>query len=382
MHVLMEETTLNGDPGAGAAPAASPDAGAAPAAKSEAAPAEPKQLTETQVVSGMDDAIARGLGYRKEEETPEQKAAKEAEAAKAREAELAKMSEAERTAAAAADKAKAEETAKAKAAEAAKPKTISPISDEEKKTWSQRSQQRFQEAFGEIRRLTAEREQLLSSNKELVAARDSILSVLEETHTTDDQLAQLLEFNRMVQTGNYENALKQVEAQRAGLLKLLGREAPGVDLLADFPDLVKEVEDEKLDRALALEIAQNRRNAAVLKAREQQRGGEQEAARKQQELSEQALQSIKDWSNEMAKSDIDFKAKEDKLLTQVAQVVKDYPPGQWLQTLKMLYGNISVARAAVPGGEQPLRPKTERHGGAAPQDMLQAINQGLGYNKP
>jgi hypothetical protein len=70
-----------------------------------------------------------------------------------------------------------------------------------------------------------------------------------------------------MKSGDYEGALKIIENTRAGILKALGREGPGVDLLAEHPDLKARVDNQEISRADALELANNRRANA---ARQQQ----------------------------------------------------------------------------------------------------------------
>jgi len=222
--------------------------------------------------------------------------------------------------------------------------------------------------------------------KGLSDAREAIVSVLEETHTSDEQLGQLLEFNRLVQTGDYESALKVVNAQRTALLKSLGREEPGVDLLSEFPDLVQDVEDEKIDRKRALELAGSRRAQAVAAARERERRGQEDAkSEREREFTAQrdrAANEIDEWTKELARTDVDFKAKEAKLLEQSDSVFKNYAPRDWLKTLKIVYSNMSVSKpAALPGTKDgPLRPSGARPGTPAPGSMKEAIDQGLGYS--
>lgn len=377
-HMYWEETK-EGDPGAAAAPAPG-----APAA-GEKTPTPP---SDAQLNASMEEAISKGLKYTEEApaKTPEQQAeeakSKDAGEAKAtqdaaekRKAELAAMNEEDRK--------KAEDEDRRKAEEAKKPKQIAPMTEDEKRLWAPKSQQRFQEAFGEIKRLTAANEQQATHIKGLEQSRDAILGVLEETHTTDEQLSQLLEYNRMVQTGDLEGALKVVNAQRAAILRQLGREEPGVDLLSDFPDLAKEVEDEKKTREHALLEANRRRSEAQAKARAEAERKRGEAASSGEQKVEAALTELKKWGEELARTDLDYKAKEGKLLGHIEGVVQEYPPHLWVPTLKRLYAGLSVDKPAAPRSkdEQGLRPSGVRPGAPQPKDALEAIEQGLGYAK-
>jgi hypothetical protein len=84
----------------------------------------------------------------------------------------------------------------------------------------------------------------------------------------------------------------------------------------------------------------------------------------------------------LASSDIDYKAKEAKVIDQVDEVIKNYPPEQWLPTLKLLYQGITITKAAPQRkSETPLRPTGAKPGAKAPSSMEEAISQGLGYAK-
>jgi hypothetical protein len=61
-------------------------------------------------------------------------------------------------------------------------------------------------------------------------------------------------------------------------------------------------------------------------------------------------------------------------------VLKDYPPHLWLPTLKLLYAGIVVQKAPA-AGRRARAAATERCKARRESrtDMLEAINQGLGY---
>jgi hypothetical protein len=221
---------------------------------------------------------------------------------------------------------------------------------------------------------------LTEQMKPLAEARDAITSILTETHTTPDQLSAYLEFNRMLQSNDrkdLESALQMIEAQRGALYKVLGKEPAdgGVDLLADFADLADDVKEARITRERALELASARRERAANEARSKQQQTRQQSVDQQKKASESALTDITAWTGELAKSDIDYKAKEEKLLEQVDEVIKTYPPNQWLPTLKLLYSGIVVQKAApLPRkGEQPIRPSGAKPGAKAPQNMFEAM---------
>ncbi len=250
--------------------------------------------------------------------------------------------------------------------------------------------------FGELINTLKTHEGTLAKQTETITrlsgARDAILGALDDSRTSQEQLAQYLEFNTLVTSNNpkdWEQALAQIEQQRAALYKALGREPAGgeIDLLKDFPDLSKQVEDEEITRAAALEIAKGRRERAAAEAgRKRQESQQNQQTRTAEQFktdSDTALKDIFAWTAEIAKSDIDYKAKEDKLLGETLDgVLKDYPPRLWLPTLKRLYAGLTVQKAPAVGNgkqERPIRPSGAKPGAKAPATMLEAINAGLGY---
>ncbi len=265
------------------------------------------------------------------------------------------------------------------------------LKPEEKKALHAKTQARFAEVITTLKAHEGTIAKQSADIKVLSEARDAILGVMEETHTSQDQLAAYLEFNALLQSKDpkdLESALQMLEGQRVALYKALGREPEGggLDLLADFPDLKKQVDEEEITRAAALEIAKGRRDRAARQAEEQRQQQQQQqktqTAEQRKQAGEKALADIETWTAGLAKTDLDYKAKEDKLLAKLDGVLKSYPPEQWVSTLKLLYEGIEITKApASPGGKQnqPLRPSGAKPGAKAPNSMLEAINQGLGY---
>lgn len=243
------------------------------------------------------------------------------------------------------------------------------------------SRARFQEVITTLKARETEIATLTGQIKPLTEARDSIMSVLEETKTTADQLSAYLEFNRLLQSNDpkdIEDALQIVERQRVALYKALGREPEGgdLDLLADFPDLQGDVAESRLTRERALELANGRREKAANEQRSQRQNAQHQTLEQRKQVADKAVKDIEAWTAGLGKSDIDFKAKEKDLLDQVDEVFKTYAPEKWLDTLKLLYKGIKVTKQAAQQtlrGEQPLRPSGAKPGAKAPQDMYEAM---------
>lgn len=266
------------------------------------------------------------------------------------------------------------------------------LSPEEKRHLNSKTQARFGELVTTLKTHETTIARQAEDIKGLSEARDAIMSVLEETHTTQEQLASYLEFNALLQSdqsADLERALSLIEQQRTALYEALGREPQGgdVDLLKDFPDLRGQVEEEEITRQAAIEIAQARRERsareqASTRQREQQ-STQQQSRQQLQEQAKAAQTAIAKWADGLAASDLDYKAKEDKLLTKVDDVMKKYPPHLWLSTLQMMYEGIEVqkAPAAPDRGQRPLRPSGARPGTKEPGNMFEAISTGLGHGE-
>jgi hypothetical protein len=269
-----------------------------------------------------------------------------------------------------------------KKAEAPKAKTAAELElkPDEKKVLGAKAQARFGEVITTLKAREAEIATLTEQMKPLAEAREAITGLLKETMTTPDQLSAYLEFNRLLQsadTKDLETALTMIENQRVVLYKALGREPAGggVDLLAEFPDLKEKVAEAQMTREAALEVAAARRERAAAEARTKQQTQQQGAAAELKKAQDKGLADITAWTAELTRTDIDYKAKEEKLLDQVDEVIKTYPPNQWLATLKLLYAGIAVTKAAPAPkkGEQPIRPSGAKPGAKAPQNMFEAM---------
>lgn len=296
--------------------------------------------------------------------TPEEIAAAQA----AREAEAKK-------------KAEAEEAAKLKAQKA----DDFHLSPQMKKHLSQEAQQRFHSLHRYAKEKETEVVKLTETVKPLTEARDTLLSILEETHTSQDDLVGYLNFNALLHSQDpkdLQTALGIVESQRAAIYKALGKEAPGVDLLAEFPDLLDRVEKELITREDALELANGRRRDQALSKQRNDHGEQQRNVEATKKVQDDALASIDKWSKEMAGKDIDYKKKEEKLLAELPEIIKNYPANLWLRTFQSLYKTIEVVKPApsIPGNGGTLRPSGARPGGKTYTELTpDALRAGLGY---
>jgi len=265
---------------------------------------EKQAPVETQMLDAIKAAIKPGDTEAAKKAATDEAAKKAALAAGKTEQQITE----EKTKTDAAEKAKAD--AAATAALKGKKADDFMLKPEELKVLHAKTQERMHT----LHRYAKDQEAVVAQQGETIkamsAARDEILATFKEYRAEPDDLIPLLEVNLLVKTGRYEEALKWVDTQRAGILKELGREAPGVDLLAEFPDLKQKAEDEQITRADAVELANARRrekasSEAAARARDER--GKFTAV---EEAQNTALTSIERWCAGKSKGDIDYKKKE------------------------------------------------------------------------
>ena len=226
----------------------------------------------------------------------------------------------------------------------------------------------------------ANKAEAVISEKEAIVT--NFRAILDETKTSSEDLSQMLEYNRLVKTGDLESALAVIDEQRSLLARMLGRPIEGVDVLEEYGDLKQEVTDGTLTIARAAEIAKGRRMQEAMQNQNRvQEQTTQQAGAKQKAVND-ALTSIQTFAVEMADTDLDYAKKEAILLKSVEAISSKFPANLWLDQLRMLYDNISVIPTSPAVRTAPLRPNSGGGGTVQPKTMLDAINNGLGYSTP
>lgn len=223
---------------------------------------------------------------------------------------------------------------------------------------SDRGRERIKQVFAEKKQL----EQEITSFREMV----------KSTGMSAQEFAQTLEFGRLVSSGDEKNlrvALEMVESQRAMLYQKLGVEAPGVDLLQGHDDLKQAVDNMEITRERAVELAKYRKQQQEVQQRQQV---ERQTVQRQQEFQQQvqqAAQSMEAYLQTRAQ-EIDHPARMKVIMEHfknpenLQRFVSTYQPHQWAATIKMMYDNIQVPRAAA--SPQPIRSRPATLGNPAP----------------
>lgn len=158
--------------------------------------------------------------------------------------------------------------------------------------------------------------------------------------------------------------------------KVLGREAPGTDPLADHPDLRDEVESGDLPRKRALEIA-SVRNQDRLRQANAERVSEREGQGKQQQAAVEAARTeIAAWDAEMLRNDPSYRARRATLDAEVARIRATKPPQEWLRETVLAYARIP---APAPAHVPPPGPVRGNRGTQGMQPQFKSVEEALDY---
>lgn len=242
------------------------------------------------------------------------------------------------------------------------------------------AQKRFQHLVGTLKTERQAREAAEAKAHEHEGTISGLRQLMEETQTSADDFGALLEYNRMCKTGNWDHARALLEDQLKWISIHQGKPAPGIDALADFPDLRHAVTQQQVSEEYALEIARSRTTEGMLRQAQQRANQSRQGEQQRSAQVNDAVRSVDAWAAKMAASDVDWPAKEKLLEAKMEWLAANAPPAQWLGHLQQWYGLIAVPKAAQTEKPRPLASGNGPSGAvAAPSDMRQAIDQALGF---
>ena len=245
-----------------------------------------------------------------------------------------------------------------KPAETAKPgESVAKPSEDDKppEDAGPRAKSRWMELSERAKAVPVLEERATKAETELASVRDMVkASGLDQT-----EFQGMLQIGRMFKSSDPKDlqaALQELDAVRADVAKRLGVEAPGVDMLADHPDLQAEVDDMAISRERAVEIA-GLRNAKAKLDQEHERTSTQT----QFMATVQTAASQMDVALAQRAATPGHAAKVEWIKAQLSdpvkmqQFVSTYQPGQWQAAVMMMYDAYTppAVQQAVP---QPLRP--------------------------
>lgn len=232
-------------------------------------------------------------------------------------------------------------------------------------------------------------QQIIEARKEAEGSIAAVREMVQAAGMTTETFSQHIEFSRLANSSNVqdlERAAHMLEQQRTELYRRLGKDAPGVDVLADFPDLAQQVQNLLMPRETALEVARLRRDHQAVQAqRQQQQQAEQETQQFQQAVA-QAQQSLESYVQTRA-HEIDHPARMKAIQAyfgdpqKLQEFASTYQPHQWPAAIRMLYDNMQVAQqrkpapAPISSRAGALGRPAAATGQSAPERMMSAIDE-------
>jgi hypothetical protein len=190
--------------------------------------------------------------------------------------------------------------------------------------------------------------QLLSQGRQARSSLAAVQRLVSDSGLDQESLTSLLTIAKNVSSKDpqaLEEGLRQLEAVRANLYRQVGREAPGVDLVARYSDLQKRVTEMGMRREDALEIAKARQIEEQRKAFAQQ-----EALMRQERVAfEGKIQRFQQQTVaafQARQNDPQFEAKIEILKghftpEKIQEFVRSIPPEQWMDSILYLYDNAN-----------------------------------------
>ncbi len=228
--------------------------------------------------------------------------------------------------------------------------------------------------------------QLLREGREARTNLDSFRRVVSDSGLDQESFGNLLTITKLCSSANpqdLDRGLKMLEDVRTALYRQVGREAPGVDLLAGQSDLQERVKAMGISREDALAIARGRQAEADQKA-------QYEAARREQ--AEQAafmakLDNFKQVTTQAFaahQNDLDFNeriAVLQKRFTpqEIIRFAREVPPEQWGPTLMYYYDMAGdmVQRPAAQPRPNVIAGRPSRAAGARVNAKVAATPEGI-----
>jgi hypothetical protein len=270
----------------------------------------------------------------------------------------------------------------AAAAKAAKPaKEADPINDPLPRGTLQSTAERFKHVVDKLKEQTAARETVETQYNEIIGE-------ITGAGMDGNTFGHMLEYARGVNGGTYEGLRKSwtiLQNELKALSEALGEPMPGEDILKNYPDLLKEVNDKLITPERASEIARQRnRDAAQAKLGQAKQTTQQSAAQQAQAVTagKAALTAL---GKELAGKDgaVEYRRKAGLVVGMLQSTFQHLPPAQWAKAFRAAYAQVPAApKAAAKSGAkpgerpQPLRGNKVPSGQSSkqPKTMQEAIS--------
>lgn len=248
------------------------------------------------------------------------------------------------------------------------PKTPEQEDNEVMESLSERGRERF-------RSILHDRQQLKEEVTSVKQQIESVQQLVQDSGATPEEFAYLLEAVRLMKSPSEADrryALERVESIRADMAMQLGIAAPGIDPLADFPDLRQAVEKFDITEEHALELAKLQR---ADQARQKQEAAQRSQLQQTQEYQQQVAQVAKAADAYFATrtGEADYPAKMKQIQAYFSDparkqhFVQTFEPRQWFSQLQFMYDNIAVSQPQ--SQKQPIRSRPSNSGNPSTMGM-------------
>lgn len=272
---------------------------------------------------------------------------------------------------------------------AAPKKDADPINDPLPKGTLESTRERFQHVVGQLKEQTS-RAETAESNL------DEIVSKIQEAGMGAEQYGMMLHYAAGVNSGDPVQMKRSYDFLMQELTALgtaLGEPLPGKNPLEGHADLIKEVEEKKLDPARAVEIALTRNRAAAHQKLQAARNSTQQGDAAFQQAVQRSVTEFTALGKTLAAKDgaEEYKRKAKFVVDAFQESIMELPPNKRVAAFKRAYDKVPAApkpqpkpgAGKVPGAKKgitPLRGNKRPSGNStakAPKNLLDAMRQGL-----
>ena len=235
---------------------------------------------------------------------------------------------------------------------------------------SERAQERFRNLASQVKELR----QQVEAERERA---EQVVSVLQQTGATPEELGQTLEFVSLAKKGDPESLRQAAEIARQWLQQVSARlgEPVEVDPLAAHNDLAERVETGELSREDAMQIVRARELERAQQQQAQAMTAQQQMEAQRQAEVAQAVQTVERMEAEWAKSDPDYPAKRELLAPKVEEIARTMSPADWPAAVRIAWDAINTAfEQSKQAGPSPISGGSARPTAARPEpkDLTEA----------
>jgi hypothetical protein len=243
-----------------------------------------------------------------------------------------------------------------------------------------KAQERFQALANSNKELTAK----VAEYQPIVESALGLQEVFQTNGIRREQFEHAMQVVGLMNRGDLDGALRALDEQRRLISLALGRPLPGVDALAQHPDLRAEVDNLQMAEERALEIArarageQQRQQAQQRQQQENQRTQQEQQEQRQQQQSVQTGQlAVDKFCKARMADDLDYARIEPMLLKEIqGGLLEGVHPQRWASLIEKTYGLIKQTASATRASGHTatvLRPTGGESPRQAPKTMHEAM---------